>query len=359
MGMLPFEEELEDDLEGDDAPRLYEHHNIKVDKGQVMMRIDKFILTRISNSTRTKIQQGCDAGNVLVNGKPVKSNYKIKPLDEISIRLNVPPRSTEILPENIPLDIVFEDEYLAIINKPPGMVVHPGYGNYTGTLVNALAYHFNNLPGRPQKISENEEFERIGLVHRIDKNTSGIIMIAKTEQAMNQLSKLFFDRNIDRKYIAIIWGDLKEDTGTIIGNVGRDLKNRKVMAVFPEGSEYGKHAVTHWKVLKRLGYITVIECKLETGRTHQIRVHFKHIGHPLFNDNEYGGDRILKGLNTTKYKQFVENCFALCPRQALHAKTLGFEHPVSGQRMFFDSELPQDMQQVIEKWENFMKSRPE
>jgi 23S rRNA pseudouridine1911/1915/1917 synthase len=357
--MRQFDEEPEEDLEGDDVPQLYEHHNIKVDKGQVMMRIDKFILTRISNSTRTKIQQGCDAGNVLVNGKPVKSNYKIKPLDEISIRLNVPPRSAEILPENIPLDIVFEDEYLAIINKPPGMVVHPGYGNYTGTLVNALAFHFKNLPGRPQKISETEEFERIGLVHRIDKNTSGIIMIAKTEQAMNQLSKLFFDRNIDRKYIAIVWGDLKEDTGTIIGNVGRDLKNRKVMAVFPEGSEYGKHAVTHWKVLKRFGYLTVIECKLETGRTHQIRVHFKHIGHPLFNDNEYGGDRILKGLNTAKYKQFVENCFALCPRQALHAKTLGFVHPVTSEKMFFDSNLPPDMSLVIEKWENFIKNRPE
>lgn len=356
--MAEYDEEPDDDLEGDDAPQMYEHHNIKVEKGQVMIRIDKFILTRISNTTRTKIQHGCDAGSVLVNGKPVKSNYKIKPFDEISIQLSVPPRSTEIIPENIPLTIVYEDEFLAIINKPPGMVVHPGYGNYTGTLVNALAFHFNNLPGRPQKINNDEEIERIGLVHRIDKNTSGIIMIAKTDQAMNTLAKLFHDRNIDRKYIALVWGDLKEDSGTIIGNVGRDLKNRKVMAVFPEGSEYGKHAVTHWKVLKRFGYITQIECKLETGRTHQIRVHFKHIGHPLFNDNEYGGDRILKGLNSAKYKQFVENCFALCPRQALHAKTLGFTHPISGKSMFFDSALPDDMQQVIEKWELFTKNRP-
>ncbi len=353
--MIDQEEELDEDLGGDDSPQLYEHHNIKVDKGQVMMRIDKFILTRISNSTRTKIQQGCEAGNVLVNGKPVKSNYKIKPFDEISIQLNVPPRTTEIVPENIPIDIVFEDDYLAIINKKAGMVVHPGYGNYTGTLVNALAYHFNNLPSRPSKIGNDLVLDRIGLVHRIDKNTSGIIMIAKTETAMNQLSKLFFDRNIDRKYIAIVWGDLKGDSGTIVGNVGRDLKNRKVMAVFPEGSEYGKHAVTHWKVIKRYGYLTLIECKLETGRTHQIRVHFKHIGHPLFNDNEYGGDRILKGLNTAKYKQFIENCFQILPRHALHAKTLGFIHPITGEKMFFDSELPDDMKNMLEKWDNFVK----
>lgn len=355
--MADFDEELEDEFEGEDVPQLYEHHNIKVDKGQVMMRIDKFILTRISNTTRTKIQNGCDAGNVLVNGKPVKSNYRIKPFDEISIQLTVPPRSVEVVPENIPIDVVFEDDYLAIINKKAGMVVHPGYGNYTGTLVNALAYRFKNLPSRPNKIDNDIILDRIGLVHRIDKNTSGIIMIAKTERAMTLLSKLFYDRNIDRKYIAIVWGDLKEDTGTIIGNVGRDLKNRKVMAVFPEGSEYGKHAVTHWKVLKRYGYITMIECKLETGRTHQIRVHFKHIGHPLFNDNEYGGDRVLKGLNTAKYKQFVENCFTILPRQALHAKTLGFEHPITGKKMFFDSNLPDDMQQVLDKWDNFIKNK--
>jgi len=349
-------EEVEDGEE--EGKALYEHHNIKVEKGQVMMRIDKFVLTRISNSTRTKIQNSCDAGNVLVNGKPVKSNYKIKPFDEISIQLTVPPRSVEVVPENIPIDIIFEDEFLAIINKKAGMVVHPAYGNYTGTLVNALAYHFKDLPSRPNKIENDLVLDRVGLVHRIDKNTSGTIMIAKTEVAMSSLSKLFADRNIDRKYIAFVWGDLKEDAGTIVGNVGRDLKNRKIMAVFPEGSEHGKHAVTHWKVIKRYGYITQIECKLETGRTHQIRVHFKSIGHPLFNDNEYGGDRILKGLNTAKYKQFIENCFKILPRHALHAKTLGFIHPITGQNMFFDSELPQDMLQMLGKWDNYVKNRP-
>jgi 23S rRNA pseudouridine1911/1915/1917 synthase len=237
------------------------------------------------------------------------------------------------------------------------MVVHLAYGNYTGTLVNALAYHFKDLPSRPNKIENDLVLDRIGLVHRIDKNTSGTIMIAKTERAMTLLSKLFFDRNIDRKYIAIVWGDMKGDEGTIVGNVGRDLKNRKIMAVFPEGSEIGKHAVTHWKVIKRYGYLTLIECKLETGRTHQIRVHFKSIGHPLFNDNEYGGDRILKGLNTTKYKQFVENCFKILPRHALHAKTLGFIHPITGEKMFFDSELPEDMTKMLEKWDNFVKNK--
>ncbi|MBK7817053.1 MAG: RluA family pseudouridine synthase [Sphingobacteriaceae bacterium] len=350
-------EELEDAFDGEDIPQLYEHHNIKVEKGQAMLRIDKYLLTRIAHTTRTRIQNACDAGNVLVNGKPTKSNYKIKPFDEISVQFSVPPRTLEVLAENIPLEITFEDDYLAIINKKPGMVVHPAYGNYTGTLVNAMFYHFKNLPSKPQKLDNDVVLDRVGLVHRIDKNTSGTIMIAKTERAMTLLSKLFFDRDIDRKYVAIVWGDMKEDSGTIIGNVGRDLKNRKVMAVFPEGSEYGKHAVTHWKVIKRYGYITLIECKLETGRTHQIRVHFKSIGHPLFNDNEYGGDKILKGLNTAKYKQFIQNCFEILPRQALHAKTLGFEHPITGEKMFFDSELPQDMQQMLEKWDVFVKNK--
>lgn len=350
-------EELEDAFDGEDNPQLYEHHNIKVEKGQAMLRIDKYLLTRIAHTTRTRIQNACDAGNVLVNGKPTKSNYKIKPFDEISVQFSVPPRNLEVLPENIPLEITFEDDYLAIINKKPGMVVHPAYGNYTGTLVNAMLYHFKNLPSKPQKLDNDVVLDRVGLVHRIDKNTSGTIMIAKTERSMTLLSKLFYDRDIDRKYVAIVWGDMKEDSGTIVGNVGRDLKNRKIMAVFPEGSEYGKHAVTHWKVIKRYGYITLIECKLETGRTHQIRVHFKSIGHPLFNDNEYGGDKILKGLNTAKYKQFIENCFDILPRQALHAKTLGFEHPITGEKMFFDSELPQDMQQMLEKWDNFVKNK--
>lgn len=350
-------EELEDAFDGEDIPQLYEHHNIKVEKGQMMLRIDKYLLTRIAHTTRTKIQHGCDSGSVLVNGKPVKSNYKIKPFDEISIQLSVPPRTVEVLPENIPLDITFEDDYLAIINKKPGMVVHPAYGNYNGTLVNALLYHFKNLPARPQKLDNDIVLDRVGLVHRIDKNTSGIILIAKTERAMTLLSKLFYDRDIDRKYVAIVWGDMKEDSGTIVGNVGRNLKNRKVMDVFPEGSEHGKHAVTHWKVIKRYGFVTLIECKLETGRTHQIRVHFKHIGHPLFNDNEYGGDKVLKGLNTAKYRQFIQNCFEILPRHALHAKTLGFEHPITKEKMFFDSELAPDMQEMLKKWDNYVKNK--
>jgi 23S rRNA pseudouridine1911/1915/1917 synthase len=271
--------------------------------------------------------------------------------------LAVPPRSVEVIPENIPLNIVFEDDYVIVVNKKPGMVVHPAYGNYTGTLVNALAYHCDNLPKTRTRLNNDLFLDRPGLVHRIDKNTSGIIIAAKTELAMVRLAKDFFDRTMDRKYVAICWGDLKEDSGTIIGNVGRDLKNRKVMYVFPEGSEHGKHAVTHYKVIERFGYITLVECKLETGRTHQIRVHFKSIGHPLFNDNEYGGDIILKGLNTAKYKQFIKNCFDLLPRQALHAKTLGIKHPITGEKLFFDSEIPADIQSVLEKWRRFVKDK--
>ncbi len=343
-------DELEDLQE--EGQGLYEHHNIKVDKGQVSMRIDKFIMIRISNTTRSKIQNSCAVGSVLVNGKPVKSNYKIKPLDEISIVLTVPPRDVEVVPENIPLDIVYEDPYIALINKKPGMVVHPGYGNYRGTLVNALAYHFQNLPISKTKIGDDIELQRPGLVHRIDKNTSGIVIIAKTELAMTKLAKDFFDHTIDRKYVALVWGNLKEDEGTITGHIGRDLKNRKVMHVFPDGS-HGKEAVTHYKVLERFGYVTLVECKLETGRTHQIRVHFKYIGHPLFNDNEYGGDKILKGVNTQKYRHFIENCFALMPRHALHAKTLGITHPVTGKKLLFESKIPDDMQAVIDKWRKF------
>ena len=354
--MTEFEEET-DELGGNDEQALYEHHNIRIEKGQVTMRLDKFIMIRVANTTRTKVQNACDAGFVLVNGKPAKSSYKIKPLDEISIVLTVPPRNVEVLPENIPLDITYEDDYLAVINKKPGMVVHPGYGNYTGTLVNALAFHFQNLPKTRTRLNNDQYLERPGLVHRIDKNTSGIIIIAKTELAMVRLAKDFFDRTMDRKYLAICWGDLKQDTGTIVGNVGRDLKNRKVMAVFPEGSEHGKHAVTHYKVLERFGYITLVECKLETGRTHQIRVHFKSIGHPLFNDGEYGGDQVLKGLNTSKYKQFIQNCFDLLPRQALHAKTLGITHPITKKKLFFDSEIPDDMQAVLAKWRKYMKDK--
>lgn len=350
--------EFEDDEQEsqDESDGLYEHHRIKVEKGQEMIRIDKFLMIRISNTTRTKIQNACDAGFVRVNGKPVKSNYRIKPLDEISIVLTVPPRDVEVVPENIPIHIVYEDDYLVVINKAPGMVVHPGYGNYRGTLVNALAYHFENLPKTRTKLNNDQYMERPGLVHRIDKNTSGIIIIAKTELSMTRLAKEFYDRTIDRKYNALVWGDLKEDSGTIIGNVGRDLKNRKVMAVFPEG-DLGKHAVTHWKVLERFGYVTLVECKLETGRTHQIRVHFKHIGHPLFNDWEYGGDVILKGVNSSSYKAFIQNCFELMPRHALHAKTLGFKHPISGEPMFFDSEIAPDMLAVINKWRKFKEGQ--
>lgn len=354
--MSKFEEEP-DEISGEEEQTLYEHHNIKVEKGQVSMRIDKFIMIRIAHSTRTKIQNACDEGRVLVNGKSVKSNYKTKPLDEISIVLTVPPRDIEVVPENIPLDITFEDDYIVLINKKPGMVVHPAYGNYRGTLVNALAYHFQNLPKTKTKLNNDLYLERPGLVHRIDKNTSGIIIIAKTDLAMTRLAKDFFDRTMDRKYIAICWGDLKEDEGTITGNVGRDPRDRKKMFVFPPGSEEGKHAVTHYKVIERFGYVTFIECKLETGRTHQIRVHMKSIGHPLFNDNEYGGDIILKGLNTAKYKQFIQNCFELLPRQALHAKTLGITHPITGEKLFFDSEIPADMQAVLDKWRKYMKDK--
>ncbi len=354
--MAEFEEELED-LNGEEEPALFEHHHLTVEKGQEMIRIDKYIMMRIANSTRTKIQNACESGFVFVNGKTTKSNYKIKPLDEISIMLTTPPRSIEVVPENIPIDIVYEDDYLVIVNKKPGMVVHPAYGNYTGTLVNALAYHFKNLPSSRSKLNNDLYLERPGLVHRIDKNTSGILIIAKTELSMTRLAKELFDRSMDRKYIALCWGDLKEDSGSIRANVGRDLKNRKVMAAFPEGGEIGKHAVTHYKVLERFGFVTLVECKLETGRTHQIRVHFKSIGHPLFNDAEYGGDQILKGLQTAKYRQFVQNCFELLPRQALHAKSLGITHPFTGKKMMFDSELPDDMQAAIEKWRKFNQER--
>jgi 23S rRNA pseudouridine1911/1915/1917 synthase len=355
--MLTEVDDLPEDSGADEEQALFEHHNLKISKGQVSLRIDKFIMMQIANSTRTKVQHACEAGFVLVNGKPVKSNYKIKPLDEISIMLTVPPRSVEVIPENIPIDIVFEDDYIVLVNKKPGMVVHPAYGNYTGTLVNALAYHFENLPKSRSKLNHDLYLERPGLVHRIDKNTSGILIIAKTELAMTRLSKDFYDRTMDRKYMAICWGDLKQDSGTITANVGRNLKNRKVMDTFPVDSEHGKHAVTHYKVLERFGFITLVECKLETGRTHQIRVHFKSIGHPLFNDNEYGGDQILKGLNTAKYRQFVQNCFDILPRQALHAKTLGITHPITGEKLFFNSEVPDDMVQVLEKWQRFTKER--
>jgi 23S rRNA pseudouridine1911/1915/1917 synthase len=327
---------------------LFEHYNIKADKGQSLLRIDKFLCDRLPNTSRNKIQDAASNGYVKVNGQAVKSNYKVKPLDEISFSLPYPVREIELIPEDIPLDIVYEDDELVIVNKQSGLVVHPGYGNYSGTLVNGLIYHFKHLP-----MFQNKEFPRPGLVHRIDKNTSGLMVIAKNEVIHAKLAKLFFDRDIDRQYIAVVWGDVKQDEGTITGHIGRSLKDRKVMDVFPEG-DYGKHAVTHYKVLERLGYVTVVSCKLETGRTHQIRVHFKYLGHPLFNDYEYGGDKILKGTSFSKFKKFVENCFDVCPRHALHAETMGFVHPTTKEKVFFSKPMPGDMTLLIEKWKHYV-----
>jgi 23S rRNA pseudouridine1911/1915/1917 synthase len=326
---------------------LFEHFRFEVPKGQLLLRIDKFLMHLIPNATRNKIQNAATNGDIYVNNKPVKSNYKVKPMDLVTIMLSHPPFENRIDPENIPLDIVYEDDDLLLINKEAGMVVHPGHGNYTGTLVNALAYHFENLPLNSS--------ERPGLVHRIDKDTSGLLVIAKTEVAMTHLAKQFEAKTSEREYIALVWGNVKEDEGTIEGNIARHLKDRMQMAVFSD-PEVGKPAVTHYKVLERLGYVTLISCILETGRTHQIRVHMKHIGHTLFNDARYGGDLILKGTTFTKYKQFVDNCFKVLPRQALHAKTLGFVHPTSGKMMRFDTELPEDMKQCIEKWKNYSNS---
>jgi 23S rRNA pseudouridine1911/1915/1917 synthase len=357
------EEELDLVEEQDGDQELFEHLRIVVDKGQDLLRIDKFLMNRTQNATRSKIQQAAENGNIRVNEKPVKSNYKVKPFDIITVVFSHPPREIELIPQNIPIDIVYEDDDLIIINKNPGMVVHPGYGNYKGTLVNALVYHFQQLPTsnyagtvEATKKSKEQALLRPGLVHRLDKNTSGIMVVAKSETAMVKLAKDFFDRNLDRIYYALVWGDFQEDEGTITGNIGRHLKDRKKMDVFPPDSEEGKHAVTHYKVLERFGYVTLIQCKLETGRTHQIRAHMQHIGHSLFNDETYGGDRILKGTTFAKYKQFVDNCFALLPRHALHAKSLGFNHPVTGKYIHFDSELPADMLAVINKWRGYSVS---
>lgn len=332
-------EELEDEL--------FEHYKFISPKGQSIVRVDKFLLQLIENTTRNKIQQAAERGNIFANGIAVKSNYKVKPFDEIKVMLAHPPFENRIDPEDIPLDIVYEDDDLLLINKPVGLVVHPGHGNYTGTLVNALAFHFDNLPMN----SSN----RPGLVHRIDKDTSGLLVIAKNDNAMAHLAKQFEEKTTEREYIAIVWGNVKEDKGTIEGNLARHAKDRMQMAVYDDPT-IGKPAVTHYKVLERLGYVTVVSCILETGRTHQIRAHMKHIGHPLFSDARYGGDLILKGTTFSKYKQFVENCFKILPRQALHAKTLGFEHPVTKEYMRFDTELPQDMVECIEKWRNYSKS---
>lgn len=327
----------------------FEQHSFVAGKGQEPLRVDKFLMNFVEGTTRNKIQQAADLGHIWANGVPVKSNYKVKPGDEIKLVMDEAPRVIDIRAENIPINIVYEDESVAVINKEPGMVVHPGHGNYTGTLVNALKYHFDNLP------SMSAELERPGLVHRIDKDTSGLLVIAKTEQAMQSLSKQFKDRSTDRLYDALVWGNLEEESGTIEGNIGRHLRDRMQMAVFPEG-DLGKPAVTHYKTLEKFLYVTLVECKLETGRTHQIRAHFKYIGHPLFNDDRYGGNEVLKGTTFTKYKQFVENCFKICPRQALHAKTLGFDHPVTGERLFFEAPMPEDFVNLVDKWRNYSQN---
>lgn len=338
-----------DDLEEDS---FFEHYRLTVDPGQSQLRIDKFLANRINNVSRSKLQAAAEAGNILVNDQPVKANYTVKPHDEIRIVMEYPRRELKIIPEEIPLDIVFEDEHLIVLNKPAGLVVHPGHGNYTGTLVNALAWYYKDLP-----LFKSED-PRPGLVHRIDKDTSGLMVVAKTEKAKVNLALQFFEKTTERKYQALVWGIPKEQEGTITGNIGRSLKNRQVFTVFPE-EDFGKHAVTHYTVLKAIGYVSLVECRLETGRTHQIRVHMKYLNHPLFNDSTYGGNQILRGTTFTKYKQFVQNCFKIIPRQALHAKTLGFIHPASGNKMVFDSELPEDMTSVIEKWNNYIANRNE
>lgn len=353
--MKDFFDDIEDDLDeylessevsGGTPDELYEHYRFIADKGQGLLRVDKFLSVRIENASRNRIQQAADAGFIHVNGLPVKSNYKVKPLDVITIMMDYPCREVEIIPENIPLDIIYEDEDVMVINKPAGLVVHPGHGNYTGTLVNGIAWHLKDHSGYDLKDP------RLGLVHRIDKDTSGLLVVAKNPDAKTNLGLQFFNKTTQRKYIALVWGSIKENEGTIEGNLGRNPKDKLQMTVFPNGDQ-GKPAITHYKVIERLGYVTLAECRLETGRTHQIRVHMKYIGHTLFNDSRYGGDQILKGNHHSKYKQFIQNCFAICPRQALHAETLGFIHPRTGEEVFFESSLPDDMNQLIEKWRNY------
>ncbi|MBN2214420.1 MAG: RluA family pseudouridine synthase [Bacteroidales bacterium] len=339
---------IQDEL--NDQQELYEHHRIKVDKGQSPVRIDKYLYHHLGNISRNRIQSAAKAGNILIGGDPVKSSYKVKPGDIISIVLPHPPREFELIPQDIPIIIIYEDDDIIVVNKDPDMVVHPGHGNYTGTLVNALAYHLKDLP-----LYQKGEI-RPGLVHRIDKGTSGILVIAKTDHSLNRLAKQFYDRKTQRTYVALVWGSFGPDAGTIAGNIGRCLKNRLKMQVFEDG-DHGKSAITHYKVLENLGYVSLVECRLETGRTHQIRVHMEYAGHPVFNDDRYGGDRILKGTTFSKYKQFVQNCFKLMPRPALHAKSLGFTHPVTGKPMFFDSELAPDMRSVVDKWRNYISNR--
>jgi len=338
-------EELNPQDSGDQD--LFEHLRIVVDKGQSLLRIDKFLMSRVENASRNRIQNAIDAGNVLVNDAQIKASYKVKPEDVISVVFPHPPRDTEVYPEDIPLDIIYEDNDLLIVNKEAGMVVHPGYNNYDGTLVNALTFHFNSLPQMPGNDG------RPGLVHRIDKDTSGLLVIAKNEWTMTNLAKQFYDHSIERRYVALVWGDIIED-GTITGYIGRSLKDRRVMSMY-DNEDQGKWSVTHYKILERLGYVTLIECQLETGRTHQIRTHLQSIGHPLFNDAMYGGDKILKGTVFSKYKQFVDNCFALLPRQALHAQVIGFLHPTTKKNIRFDKPLPEDFRLCLEKWRSYVQ----
>lgn len=346
----PEIEELEADEESGlsgDGSGMFEHFRFVADKGQQLLRVDKFLVARMEKSSRNRIQQAAEAGCILVNGKAVKSNYRVKPLDVVQIVMDRPRYELEIIPEDIPLDIVYEDDYLLVVNKPAGLVVHPGHGNYSGTLVNALAWHFKDNP------DYDVDDPRMGLVHRIDKDTSGLLVVAKTPDAKTDLGKQFFNKTTRREYVAVTWGVPEPRKGTVTGNIGRNPKDRLQMTVLPPENPEGKHAVTHYEVIEPLGYVSVVKCRLETGRTHQIRVHMKHIGHPLFNDSRYGGDEILRGERTGSYRQFVANCLQECPRQALHARTLGFRHPVTGEEMDFSCEIPDDMKRLIERWRNF------
>ena len=352
-----YVDELDDTLDDvepvvDNPAELYEHFRVVVDKGQSQVRVDKYLFERLVNSTRNRIQKAADAGLIMANGKPVKSSYKVKPCDVLTVMMDRPRYDNDIIPEDIPLDIVYEDNDLMVVNKPAGLVVHPGCGNYHGTLVNAIAWHLKDNP----KYDPNDP--QVGLVHRIDKDTSGLLVVAKTPDAKTHLGLQFYNKTTKRKYNALVWGVVENNEGTIEGNIGRNPKDRMQMAVLSDPAQ-GKHAVTHYRVLERLGYVTLVECVLETGRTHQIRVHMKHIGHTLFNDERYGGNEILKGTHFSKYKQFVNNCFETCPRQALHAMTLGFVHPRTGEEMFFTSPLPEDMTNLIDKWRNYISNREE
>lgn len=346
-----LDDETPDDIEPiGGEPELYEHFRTVVDKGQAPVRIDKYLFERIVNASRNRIQMAADNGFVMANGKPVKSSYKVKPLDVLTVMMDRPRYENDIIPEDIPLDIVYEDDDLMVVNKPAGLVVHPGCGNYHGTLVNAIAWHLRDVP------TYNPNDPQVGLVHRIDKDTSGLLVVAKTPDAKTNLGLQFYHKTTKREYNALVWGIVEQDEGTIVGNIGRNPRDRMQMAVMADPTQ-GKHAVTHYQVLERLGYVTLVKCVLETGRTHQIRVHMKYIGHTLFNDERYGGHEILKGTHFSKYKQFVNNCFEICPRQALHAKTLGFVHPRTGEEMFFTSELPEDMTCLLERWRTYISNR--